>query len=38
MKTNEELKQQILALLRAPCRPLDKVELARALGRKAACG
>ncbi len=36
MKTNEELKQQILALMRAPkYRPLDKIELAKALGRKS---
>ncbi|MEO5720710.1 MAG: ribonuclease R [Chthoniobacterales bacterium] len=36
MKTSEDLKQQILALMRAPkYRPLDKVELAKALGRKS---
>jgi len=36
MKTNDELKQQILALMRAPkYRPLDKSELAKELGRKS---
>jgi ribonuclease R len=36
MKSNEELKQQILALMRAPkYRPLDKLELAKELGRKS---
>src|SRR6266581_3649868 len=36
MKTNQELKKQILALMRAPkYRPLDKAELARELGRKS---
>jgi ribonuclease R len=36
MKTNQELKQQILALMRAPkYRPLDKSELAKELGRKS---
>ncbi|MEP6686409.1 MAG: ribonuclease R [Verrucomicrobiota bacterium] len=36
MKSNEEVKQQILALMRAPkYRPLDKLELAKELGRKS---
>jgi ribonuclease R len=36
MKSNDELKQRILATLRAPdYRPLDKVELGKALGRKS---
>jgi ribonuclease R len=36
MKTNDELKQRILDLLRAPnYRPLDNVELGKALGRKS---
>ena len=36
MKTKDELKQQILALMRAPkYRPLDKAELAKELGRKS---
>ncbi len=36
MKTNEQLKEQILALMRAPkYRPLDKSELAKELGRKS---
>jgi ribonuclease R len=36
MKTNQGLKQQILALMRAPkYRPLDKSELAKELGRKS---
>ncbi len=36
MKTKDELKQQILALMRAPkYRPLDKSELAKELGRKS---
>ena len=36
MKSNEELKQRILSVLRAPkYRPLDKVELAKILGRKS---
>ncbi len=36
MKTNQELKEQILAVMRAPkYRPLDKSELAKELGRKS---
>ena len=36
MNTDEELKQRILSVLRAPkYRPLAKVELAKALGRKS---
>ena len=36
MKPNEELKQQILSVMRAPkYRPLSKVELAKVLGRKS---
>lgn len=36
MKSNEELKQQILAVLRAPkYRPLDRADLAKVLGRKS---
>ena len=36
MNTNEELKQRILSVLRAPkYRPLAKVELAKVLGRKS---
>src|SRR2546426_6411651 len=36
MKSNEELKQRILTVLRAPkYRPLAKVDLAKVLGRKS---
>ena len=36
MKSSQELKQRILATLRAPdYRPLDKIELGKALGRKS---